>query len=190
MFISHVDTSLEDLIRSRLPLSTEVGDVSFDPPTKDWAAQLTRITVSVFLYDVQRSTQTSRAAMRLPAAENGTNGAGLRRRPQPMVQLSYLISAWAGGPRDEHQLLGDLTSLLSGLDVVPSDVASSDLASSIQLALGDDRNLGRDLWQAVGGALRPAVQLRATVAADTFAWEQPAPSVERIRAMADRMDRR
>ncbi|CAN5366749.1 hypothetical protein BH11ACT8_BH11ACT8_15390 [soil metagenome] len=182
MFISHVDAALEQLLRERLPLDEEYGDVSFEVPSSTWAAQLSRITVNLFLYDVQRSSQPSRAM-----TVRTENGAQVRRRPQPMVQLGYLVSAWAGSPRDEHQLLGDLVSLLAGLEAVPADLLSPDLSSSVQLSIGDDRASNRELWSAAGGTLKPAVAVLATVASDTFDFEEMAPAVERISAMANRM---
>lgn len=189
MFINHVDSALERLVRSRLPLPEDLGDVAFDTPDKDWAAQLTRITVNLYLYDIQRSSQPSRSPVRPPRANGDGEGAAPAtfRRPQPMVQLAYLVSAWAGGPHDEHQLLSDLTSLFAGTEVLPAEITSSELSSSVHVSLGDDLNAGRELWQTIGGKLRPAVQLRVTVAADTFDWEPLAPSVERIEAMANRM---
>lgn len=182
VFISHVDSALEKLMRTRLPLAEEYGDVSFDVPSSTWSAQLSRITVNLFLYDVQRSGQPSRSVN----ARVG-DGPAMRRRPQPMVQLGYLVSAWAGSPRDEHQLLSDVVSLVTGLETVPADLVSPDLNSSVQLSLGDDRSTGRELWTAAGGTLRPAICLQATVAADTFDWELLPPAVERISAMAERM---
>jgi hypothetical protein len=184
VFISNVDAALEQLVRDRLSLTEDVGEVSFATPDKEWAAKQTRITVNVFLYDVQRSADPSRSVTRPDDAE-----ARRFRRPQPMIQLSYLISTWAGGPRDEHQLLSDLVSLLAGTEIVPATITPPGLSSTIRLSLGDDRHAAREIWQALGGTLRPAVQVRATVAADTFAWEDQAPAVERIAAMADRIRR-
>ncbi len=185
VFISHVDAALEKLVRTRMGLSEDLCDVAFEVPSGAWSAQVTRITVNLFLYDVSRSTQPSRSQTR--PTGTGESQPAMFRRPQPMIQLSYMVSVWAGSPRDEHQLLSDLTSMISGLEMVPADLASPDLSSSVQLALGDERNTGRELWQGAGGSLRPAIFLRATVAADTFDWEQQAPAVTNINAMAERM---
>ncbi len=184
MFISHVDTALEKLLRTRLPLAEEHGDVAFDVPSSSWSAQLSRITVNLFLYDVQRSNQPSRSV----TARTGADASpAMRRRPQPMIQLGYLVSVWAGSPRDEHQLLSDVVSLFAGLEAIPAELVPADLTSSIQLLLGDERSTGRELWAGAGGTLKPAVCVRATVAADTFDWELTPPAVERITAMAERM---
>lgn len=183
MFISHVDSGLEKLLRARLPLPEEVGDISFDPPSGTWSAQLSRITVNLFLYDVQRSNQPSAPSVR--ALEGRPVE---RRRPQPMMQLGYLVSAWAGSPRDEHQLLGDVVSILAAIEVVPDTVLPDGLSSSVRLSLGDPNNRIREIWSAAGGSLKASFSLVATVAADSFDWELQPPAVDRISAMASRMD--
>lgn len=183
MFISNVDSGLERMVRERLPLPEDIGDVVFDAPTSTWSAQLSRITVSMFLYDVRRSSQPSRSA----TARVDGDGRGLRRRPQPMVELAYLVSAWAGSPGDEHQLLGDLVSMVTGTDSVPPTMFPIEMTTSVTLAMGDERHTSRELWTAVGGGLKASVTLIATLGADVFDWEQQAPPVTRIQAMADRM---
>jgi len=185
VFISHADTALEAWLRAALPLSEEVGDVSFDAPNGQWSAQLSRITVSLFLYDVSRSTRPA-AAAQLRRAPDGT--VETRRRPLPMMTLSYLVSAWAGSPRDEHQLLSDVVGLLAATDAVPAEFLADDAVSGIQLQLGDERAVPRELWTAAGGQLKASTLLQATVAADAFDWEAAAPPVERLAAMARRMD--
>jgi hypothetical protein len=104
-----------------------------------------------------------------------------------MVQLSYLVSAWAGSPRDEHQLLGDLVSLFAASDNVPAEFFTSPMSTSVLLSLGDERSLPRELWSAAGGSLKASTTLQVTVGADSFDWKQAPPSVERVVAMADRM---
>ncbi|SDD79848.1 DUF4255 domain-containing protein [Nocardioides lianchengensis] len=185
MFISNVDSGLEKLVRAQLPLPDEIGDVAFEAPTGNWSAQLSRITVNFFLYDVQRSNQPSRSQM----SRTPDQGAPQRRVPQPMVQLGYLVSAWAGSPRDEHQLLGDLVSLFAAADHVPAEYFTNPMTTSVTLALGDERSLPRELWTAAGGQLKASTTLQVTVGTDSFGWTEAPPSVERVVAMADRMDR-
>lgn len=185
MFISNVDAGLEKMLRDRLPLPDDVGDVVFEPPNGTWAASLSRITVNLFLYDVQRSNQPSRSAT-LRADEGKPVQ---RRRPQPMIRLSYLLSAWAGSPRDEHQLLGDLISLMAATEQVPARYFPQPPMTSVTLALGDERSQPRELWTATGGQLKASTVFQVTLGADSFDWEAAAPPVDRISAMANRMGR-
>ena len=68
--------------------------------------------MNLFLFGIGRSPQPPR-----PAADRIVDGRPQRRQQLPMLQLHYLISAWAGSVRDEHQLIGDvLTNLRAALD--------------------------------------------------------------------------
>ena len=145
MFIRDVDEGLEKLLRERLPLPEHIGDISFDPPTGTWSAQLSRLTVNLFLYHLDRSSQPTPCA----AAPLRRQRPPERRGAQPMIELGYLVSAWAGSPRDEHQLLGDVTSLLAGLANLPPEYRTPALNSTVMLAFGtDDFTRPRDVWQA------------------------------------------
>lgn len=181
MFIRVVDDGLERLIRDRLPLPEDVGDVSFEAPTSTWSSQLSRITVSLFLFDVSRSSQPNRAAVR----SLDENGRPLRRPPQPMVELDYLVSAWAGSPRDEHQLLGEVISRVASLDVLPAEYLPMELSSSVHLNIvEDERHRARDIWTGAGGTLKAGFTMQVTVAADTFGWAPEPPSVTTVEATA------
>lgn len=187
MFIRYVDEGLERLVREQLPLPDDLGDVSFEMPTGTWSAQISRLTVNFFLFQVDRSNQPSRS----PQTRTAADGRQERRVPLPMVELSYLVSAWAGGTRDEHQLLGQVASLLSGVTALPEQYAAPGLNSSVVLSLGGESGTGgvrpREVWQGVGGTLKAALMLRATVATDTWEWTDQAAGVQRIAVLADRM---
>lgn len=184
MFIRAVDEALEKLLRETLPLPETVGDISFDAPTGNWSAQLARLTVNLFLYDVTTSAEPSRA----PIQRTGVDGQIERRPPQPMVRLGYLVSAWAGSSRDEHQLLGDVMSRLAQVPVLEEKFFTSPMSSSVRLLLGsDENNRTREIWSAAGGQLKASFVLAATAAADTFDWEAAPPRVERIKALTTRM---
>jgi len=180
MFIADVDQALEQLVRERLPLPHDVGDVSFDPPNETWSASLSRLTINLFLHQVARSTQPGRAPI-IREADEGERG--FRRKALPMIELGYLVSAYAGSPRDEHQLLGNAVSLFAGIATVPPELTPSTLASTVNIVLGDEIK-PREIWQGVGGKLRASFSIRANVAADTWDWERQAPSVESVSVLS------
>jgi hypothetical protein len=102
-----------------------------------------------------------------------------------MMELGYQVSAWAGSPRDEHQLLGEVIGCLAAVDILPADYLSAQLSSSVHLNLGDDdRYRARDIWAGAGGALKASFVLQATVAADSFGWTPEPPVVTAIEAAA------
>jgi Pvc16 N-terminal domain len=182
VFIRIVDEGLERLVRAEVPLSDDVGDVNFDVPTATWSAALSRPTVNLFLYDVARSDHPNPPMRRVD--ENGTRQ---RRAPQPMVQLSYLISAWAGNPRDEHQLLGEVISRFAGLDTLSPDYLPQPFSSSVYLSLvAEDVERTRSIWSGAGGTLKAGFALQVAVAADTFGWVQEPPLVTGIEGRSTR----
>lgn len=186
MFIRDVDEGLEKLLRAHLPLPEHIGDISFDAPTTTWSAQLSRLTVNLFLYHLDRSSQPTRS----PQRRVDENGRAERRGAQPMIELGYLVSAWAGSPRDEHQLLGDVTSLLAGLAALPPEYCSPALNSAVTLTFGtDDFTRPRDVWQGVNGQLKACGVLKATVASDTWDWGEEAPAVQRISVLSNPVPR-
>lgn len=179
MFIRAVDEALEKLVRERLPLPEELGDVSFDPPTGTWAAQLGRITVNFFLYGVTRSSNPARSTL-----NRMQDGRAERRAPQPIVDLSYLVSAWAGSPREEHQLLGDLISMVTGLRALPEEYFKTAVNSSALVDFDvDEANKVREIWGALGGQLKGSFLLRVGVATDTHDWAAAPPAIDRVEAL-------
>jgi hypothetical protein len=179
MIIPTIDSGLEALVREALPLPVALGDVSFDPPSGTWSAQLNRITVNLFLFGVGRSPQPPR-----PAAEQIVDGRVQRRAPIPMLELHYLVSAWAGTVRDEHQLVGDLLTIFIENQMLPAEQLAAQLNSSVQLVVAPhDNNRAKDVWSTVGGAIKPSFELIATTAADALPWEDLPPRVERIEGL-------
>lgn len=180
MLIPSVEQGLEKLLRTSIPLPEELGDISFDAPSGAWGASLSRLTVNLFLYEVSRSSQPPR-----PASERvGPDGRTERRAPLPMVQLDYLVSAWAGNTRDEHALLGDVLSCLLLNQVLAPEHLERPVASTVQLAVGRNEAIRpKDVWSGVEGKLRASFPLTVTLALDTLGWEPLAPRVARIEAL-------
>ncbi len=183
MIVPTIDSGLEAFLRAELPLPEAVGDVSFDPPSGTWSAQLSRITVNLFLFGIGRSAQQPR-----PPADRELNGRAQRRRPIPMLELHYLVSAWAGGVRDEHQLLGDALACLLETTALPPEYLALPLPSGVQMNVEPyDNSRAKDVWTTVGGAIKPSFELVVTSAADSPAFADLPPRVERIQALVDRM---
>ena len=179
MIIPTIDSGLEALLRQALPLPATVGDVSFDPPSGTWSAQLSRITVNLFLFGVGRSTQPPR-----PTVDRMVDGRAQRRHPLPMLELHYLVSAWAGVVRDEHQLLGDVLGCIIGTQVLPAEHLGGELNSGVQLTVDPYDNVRlKDVWSSLGGVIRPSFELIATTAGDASPFFDLPPSVERVSAL-------
>ncbi|MFL6162090.1 MAG: DUF4255 domain-containing protein [Jatrophihabitantaceae bacterium] len=180
MLIPLVEQGLEKLVRTTLPLPDQVGGVSFDPPSRTWAAQLSQITVSMFLFGIGRSAQPPRPV----PDRTGSDGQPQRRRPVPMVELNYLVSAWAGNVRDEHELLGDVLGCFLTHQMLPAELAAPALLSGVQIALAaTDSGRIKDVFASVDGSMRACFEIVLTTALDTGAWADAAPRVQRIEAL-------
>jgi Pvc16 N-terminal domain len=162
--IHEVDASIGELIRNEsLGDSTEV-DVAFDAPTTDWSSRRNAPTINLFLYDI-REDLTRRDVAPLPV--RNADGHIVDRRPAPRrFKLSYLITAWTQRPEDEHRLLAQVLSALIAHDAVPEQYLTGTLSELnlpvlLQLALPPtaDRSLS-DIWTALGGELKPSIDLR------------------------------
>lgn len=183
MVVTSVDQGLERLLRATLPLPTTLGDVSFELPDRDWGATLNRVTVNLFLFDVRRSVQPSR-----PMPERVSDKGRVERRPAlPMVRLSYLASAWAGNVADEHQLLADVLGCLLLHQTLPEEHLPTPLPSPVQLSAAAHDSPGvAQLWNHLGGRVKPGAVLEATVAFDVGEYAETGPRVERVETLLTR----
>ena len=179
MLIPAVEDALTAYLRRAVPLADHQAAVSFDAPTPAWAEQTTGRTVSMFLVGITRSPQPPRAS----APRASSDGRIERRAPLPLVQLSYLVSAWAEDSRAEHRLLGDVLTRLMTAQVLPEWAVEAELSSSVQVALAADDVLAvTHLWRSLGSPHRAGFLLQVTVASDAFGWELAPPCVTDVSA--------
>jgi hypothetical protein len=162
--IQDLDESLRALVR-RDALNGSGVEVSFEAPTKDWSARRNTPTVDLYLYDI-REDLVRREVMWEPA--RGADGRVTGRRPPPRrFKFSYLVTAWTQRPEDEHRLLSSLLSCFLANEFVPPDLLAGALAGTeipvlltIALPPPADRSLS-DVWTALGGELKPSLDLVA-----------------------------
>jgi hypothetical protein len=156
--------------------------VLFDAPTRDWAARRSGPCVDAFLYDIREDV-----ARREIGAEPVRDAGGriVSRRPPPRwLRLSYLLTAWTNRPEDEHRLLSALLAALLRHDAVPTahlrgSLADQPVAVLLQLALppGGERSIA-DVWNALGGELKPSLDLVVVAPFDPARVEPVAPLVD------------
>jgi len=179
--IPAIDHALEELLRAAVPLPPELADISFDTPDGTWGAQLSRITVSLFLFDVSRSSLPPQP----PASRTREDGRVETRPALPLIRLSYLVSAWAGNTTDEHQVLGDVLTGLLKHDAIPPAYLSTELPGSAKLRIGaGDMHKPGELWGALQGKLKPAFELEVTVPFDAD-WTLAAPLVTTVQGQVE-----
>src|SRR3954471_17612273 len=157
------------------------AEVSFDAPTKDWAARRNAPTVNVYLYDVREDLD--RREVQFTEVRDDTGRVTERRPPPRRYKLSYLVTCWTQRPEDEHRLLSSLLAAFLKYETVPREVLPTDLADSphntfitIALPPPKDRSLA-DVWSALGGELKPSLDLVVTAPFDAGRVAEAGPPV-------------
>jgi hypothetical protein len=160
--IHDVDDSLRKLVL-RDAVNGSGVEVSFEAPTKEWAARRNAPTISIYLYDLREDV--NRRQMRYEDVRDG-DGRVVERRPPPRrFKLSYLVTVWTQRPEDEHRLLSSLLVCFLAHDALPADLLTGTLAEgsyptilTVGLPPPQDRSLA-DIWSALGGELKPSLDL-------------------------------
>jgi len=175
--IQEVDAALEALVRRDVLNGSRV-EVVFDAPTKEWVARRNAPTINLYLYDI-REDLSRRQVSRVPFRDAATSYVAEHRLPPRRFRLSYLVTAWTQRPEDEHRLLAACLTTLVRNEIIPLDLTAGSLAASdypvilsVALPLPAERSIA-DVWSALGGELKPSLDLTAIAPLDT-AWSEPA----------------
>ncbi|MFE3559763.1 DUF4255 domain-containing protein [Streptomyces sp. NPDC059193] len=141
-------------------------EVSFEAPTREWAARRNATAVNAYLYDI-REDVARRHRGTVPVKDD--RGAVLKRRQPPRwFRLSYLLTAWTKQPKDEHRLLSAALATLLPRELIPADELPGSLRAlglSIPVTVAGLHTEARSLaeiWTALGGELKPSLDLVVT----------------------------
>lgn len=168
--IHEVDDALRRLVREQALRGTEV-EVAFDAPTRDWAARRNAPTVNVYLYDIREDMR--RRDRGLINVYDQRGNVVSRRKPPRYVKLSYLVTAWTQRPEDEHRLLSALLLGCMRHESMPRELLSGSLSTlglavpmTVALPPPEDRAFA-DVWTALGGELKPSLDIVVSAPLDT-----------------------
>jgi hypothetical protein len=160
--IQDVDESLRTLIRREALAGMDI-EVLLDAPTREWSARRNSPTLDLYLYDIREDLR--RREVGLIDIHDEAGHVKERRRPPRYYKLSYLVTAWTQRPEDEHLLLSAVLLCLLRHDHLPLDALAGSLARvtlpipvTVALPPPEDRALS-DIWSALGGELKPSLDL-------------------------------
>lgn len=185
--IDLLDLSLRRFLLAELGYGEDDLDVTFDAPDRDWGASVTRATVNLFLWDVRRNLAEQHSGSEVVLDAEGVK---VRRPPLPRVDCRYLVTAWTSDAADEHEILGELLRVLLPVTSLREEYCEPALAAirplpALQAALPDGRDAA-DFWSALGGQLRPGLDLLVTMSIPTGPMVPVGTAVSRRRvAMAE-----
>ena len=178
--IYEVDEALRGLV-SRDALPGMDVEIAFDAPTRDWASRRNAPTVDIYLYDIREDLRRRARGM-----INDYDAAGRvveRHLPPRYFNLSYLVTAWTQRPEDEHRLLSSMLACFLRQDAIPADLLDGRLAElalpvAVTVGLPPDENRGfADVWSALGGELKPSLDVVVSVPVDAGQRQPAAPLV-------------
>jgi hypothetical protein len=166
---NEVDEALRALVRAEAVNSSGV-DVVFDAPTKEWSSRRNAPTVNLYLYDIREDMRRRERGLINSYDERGVVVS--RQQPPRHFKVSYLITAWTQRPEDEHRLLSALLYCFLRNESLPTELLSGALAElglpvtlSVALPPPEDRAFA-DVWSALGGELKPSLDLVVTAPVD------------------------
>ncbi|NBM21056.1 DUF4255 domain-containing protein, partial [Streptomyces sp. GC420] len=178
--IHEVDEVLKGLLGGGVLAGTDI-DIAFDAPTRDWAARRNAPAVNAFLYDIREDVaRRERGAV----AVRDERGVVVRRRQPPRwFRLSYLVTAWTKRPQDEHRLLSAVLATLLPREILPPDELPQslrELGLAVPLTIAGIQTEARsfaEIWSALGGELKPSLDLVVTAPFPAFPEYDAGPPV-------------
>jgi hypothetical protein len=185
-----LDESLEAFLRAKVPLPPREVDVVFEAPDGDWATGVSRPTINLYLWDVRPNLAERDYGDEMVEDEDGR---AFRRGPLPRVDCRYLVTAWTSEVRDEHSLLGDVLGALLLHATIEADHLQGVLAGirplpALALRNGDGTE-NSDFWSALGGQLKPGLDLVITATVDSALLVPAGPPVQAVHHRVDRRSR-
>jgi len=184
--IHEVDGAMRALVEERAIGNGEV-EVVFDAPTRDWSGRRNAPTINIYLYDIREDLRRRERGMLNEYGDPGTADATrviARHLPPRHFKLSYLVTAWTQRPEDEHRLLSELLRCFLRYDALPPELVQGELAEiglpiplTVALPPPEDRAFA-DVWSALGGELRPSIDVVVSAPISTGQQWQAGPPVE------------
>jgi hypothetical protein len=165
-----VDEALRALVRAEVAPAADV-EVAFDAPTREWAGRRNAPTINLYLYDIREDLRRRERGVVNSYDDRGT--VVERRHPPRHFKVTYLITAWTQRPEDEHRLLSSLLYAFLRNETLPPELLTGRLADiglpvevSVALPPPEDRSFA-DVWSALGGELKPSLDVVVTAPVDS-----------------------
>ena len=150
--------------------STAKVEIVFEAPTKEWVGKRNAPTIDMYLYDIREDTTRRETAWIDIRDENSI--VKERRLPPRRFRLSYLVTAWTNRPEDEHRLLSAMLGCFVRHEYMPPELLTGRARGlrpaddhHVALPVPADRNIA-DVWSAMGGELKPSLDLIVTAPLD------------------------
>lgn len=166
-----VDETLRALLVADLPVTNGEIDISFERPSREWSNRLTKPTLNLFLYDIRERLDLRDP---IPAVKRIDNAVVTKRTPSRRIDMSYMITAWAREPADEHRILSRaLASMLRRAKVeeefVQGELRELEYPVLTRVMAPDHHTKPYELWGVLDNELRASHAWVITAPLNIFA---------------------
>ncbi|MAS35147.1 MAG: hypothetical protein CL610_14140 [Anaerolineaceae bacterium] len=165
-----LDRTIEKVLRERGKLKENEIDISFEQPTSEWSATLSRPTINCWGFDLRENVKLRSMEMQVNR-DRKKNEAHMRMVPM-RVDVTYLITAWARKAEDEHQLLWRALAAMSHYLALEQSMCEGGLKEQpfpIPLLVAQITEAATnmtDLWSVVDNDMKMGFTCVATLALD------------------------
>jgi Pvc16 N-terminal domain/Carboxypeptidase regulatory-like domain len=180
MMLADLDEVLRELLERELAARgvTSVA-ITFDPPSRERAAQWSSPALDLFLYDLREAPGVRDRSLHPSTVE----GSAVLVRAPLRLACSYAITAWAQTTRDEHRLLSQAIAILCAhqqlpVELLPASLLVGDPPQPLIAQVGHVRDEARaEFWAAVGGQYKVSLEYTVTVMCDPGLSYERGPAV-------------
>ncbi|HMP41635.1 MAG TPA: Pvc16 family protein [Roseiflexaceae bacterium] len=177
--LSDLDETIRQLLINEGEFVPAEVDISFDIPTRDWSAGISKPTLNCYLFDIHERRALREEGWRL---EGRGSREAARRQPPLFFELTYLITAWTTAVEDEHRLLWHVLETLMDHPTLPVERLQGSLRdyewpihTNVAQLEGVLKSPG-EFWTALENQLKPSISFVVTLARERRA-ERAGPPV-------------
>jgi hypothetical protein len=183
--LEDLDETLRQLLMAEMPVKNGEIEIDFDQPKREWSARLSKPTLNLFLYDVRENNVLRQHQWEQLPVGGDNSRAHLKRLPF-RVDCTYMLTAWATVPEDEHRLLTRSLLALFRFPILPEDRLVGGLRNppfdiQARLASHDKLTNPAEVWSALDNEIRPTVSYTLTLALDP--WKEITTPIVRTRTL-------
>jgi hypothetical protein len=170
IMLEDLDTSLQALLAKELPLVNEKPNgfaIRFEAPSREFNSKRGgNPALSLYLYNIQENRQMRGRTWQSRLED----GAFTTYRPDVKLDCSYMVTAWANEPDQEHRLLAAAARVFFRNPVLPKGLREGALNDAgvvtLQVAQPESFKDAIDIWSVIDGDLKPSLRVTVTIPLD------------------------
>jgi hypothetical protein len=163
-----LDETIKQLLIQRGGLDSGEIDISFDMPTREWAAGISKPTVNLYLFDIRENLELKN---HVPwTVRRGPNNTAIKNRTDVRVDIRYVVTTFANSMEDEHRLLHRVLITLLQYPALPEEILEGQVAGQeVNTFTSKPSSVIQspaDYWGALDNDIKPSIEYQTTLRLD------------------------